>query len=1137
MPRIFDNLSEPDSLSLLTALNETLEVSYRADFCVGYFNLRGWKAIADYIDEWDGTENNRCRVLVGMQQRPDEEFRAAMSQSPNGRIDNATVLRLKQQLAQEFRDQLTIGVPTNADEVALQQLAAQLRAGKVVVKLFLRHKLHAKLYLLFRNDKINPIVGYMGSSNLTMAGLAGNGELNIDVLDDDATRKLQKWFEDRWEDRWCVDISEELADIIEASWARTDLIPPYHIYVKMAYHLSQEARTGMSEFRIPRMFEDKLFDYQKAAVQIAAHHLNKRGGVLIGDVVGLGKTFMATALARVFEDDYGLETLVICPKNLVNMWEEDYVYRYGLRGRVLSVTQVMNELSELRRYRLVIIDESHNLRNREGKRYRAIQDYLYQNDSMVILLSATPYNKTYLDLSNQLRLFIPEDRDLGIRPEQFFKEIGETEFIRRHQAGVRTLAAFEKSEHADDWRELMRLFMIRRTRSFIQHNYAAFDADRGRSYITYADGTRSYFPARVPRTVRFHIRDDAHQDQYAQLYATPVVNTISDLFLPRYGLGQYLTPTAEQQATQTQRDIIDGLSRAGSRLIGFCRTNLFKRLESSGKVFLQSLDRHILRNYIYLHALANGLDIPIGTQDAAFLDTRRTDIDIDAPDVTLSLFEQDSDDAEAIPDVEEMMNDFSEAAFERRAAEVYQQYNTTYRRRFKWLPATYFHKALAKHLREDALALLQIIEDCGEWRSAEDIKLRELITLLTEQHPHEKVMIFTQFADTVRYLTDALKAEGIDQLEGVTGATDDPTILAHRFSPRSNNKTITPDDELRVLIATDVLSEGQNLQDCAIVVNYDLPWAIIRLIQRAGRVDRIGQQSDTILCYTFIPTEGVERIIQLRARVRQRLEENAEVVGTDEAFFEEDADSQTIINLYNEEAGILDDADDDEVDLASYAYQIWQNAINRDAKLERLIPQMPPVSYSARHHIPNPEQPEGVLVYMRTNQGNDVLAWVDADGNSITESQFQILNAARCSPTEPALQRAEYHHEAVQAGVQHVIELQKETPGGQLGRPSGARFRTYERLKDFAARIKDSLFELEYRSKGLDKAIDEIYSYPLRPVATDTLNRQLKAGISDEQLADLVCNLREEDRLCIISEQRATSHEPHLICSLGLRTE
>ena len=113
-------------------------------------------------------------------------------------------------------------------------------------------------------------------------------------MDGDAANKLVGWFEDRWEDRWCIDISQELIDIIETSWAREDLIPPYQVYVKMAYHLSQEARTGLHEFNILRDLDGMLFEYQKAAVKVAAHHLNKRGGVLIGDVVGLGKTLMTT---------------------------------------------------------------------------------------------------------------------------------------------------------------------------------------------------------------------------------------------------------------------------------------------------------------------------------------------------------------------------------------------------------------------------------------------------------------------------------------------------------------------------------------------------------------------------------------------------------------------------------------------------------------------------------------------------------------------------------------------------------------------------------------------------------------------------------------------------------------------------
>lgn len=623
MPRIFDNIDN----SLLPALRDTLVLADRADFCVGYFNLRGWKQIDELVERWSGGPGHCCRLLVGMQRLPKEDLRDALSVLKSEHpIDNQTAIHQKRQVAKEFSEQLTVGIPTNQDEVGLRRLAAQIRDKKVVVKLYLRHPLHAKLYLLFRPDPITPSVGYLGSSNLTFAGLSQQGELNVDVVEQDACAKLAKWFEDRWNDHWCLDISKELLEIIDQSWAREEPIPPYHIYLKIAYHLSREARAGLAEFRLPRDFVGKLFEFQVAAVKIAAHHLNKRGGVLIGDVVGLGKTLMATAVARIFEDD-GLETLILSPKNLVPMWE-DHRQRFGLKGRVISLSRAIKELPEkVKRYRLVLIDESHNLRNREGKRYRVIRDYIHRNESKVILLSATPYNKTYLDLASQLRLFLAEDGDIGIRPETLLREIGENEFRHRYQCAVRSLAAFEKSEHADDWRDLMRLYLVRRTRSFIQDNYAEMDEAAGRKYLTFPDGTRSYFPTRRPRTVKFKIDDNNPNDQYALLYSAPVVDAVNRLALPRYGLGNYLQERPHDPPTAAEARIILDLSRAGKRLMGFCRTNLFKRLESSGQAFIQSIERHILRNFVYLHAIEAGLPLPIGTQDASLLDARFADDD------------------------------------------------------------------------------------------------------------------------------------------------------------------------------------------------------------------------------------------------------------------------------------------------------------------------------------------------------------------------------------------------------------------------------------------------------------------------------------------------------------------------------
>jgi hypothetical protein len=496
------------------------------------------------------------------------------------------------------------------------------------------------------------------------------------------------------------------------------------------------------------------------------------------------------------------------------------------------------------------------------------------------------------------------------------------------------------------------------------------------------------------------------------------------------------------------------------------------------------------------------------------------------------------EDEEETAPVEEEPPLHGESAFQARAAEAYDLYRTQFKTRFKWLPSALFIGELAADLRSDARALLGILDRCGPWQAEADAKLEALHRLLSQTHRSEKVLIFTQFADTVRYLTANLQARGLTRLAGVSGGSDDPTSLAWRFSPRSNrhesnrhHPAFSPVNELRVLVATDVLSEGQNLQDAAVIVNYDLPWAIIRLIQRAGRVDRIGQSSDQILCYSFLPADGVEKLIKLRSRVRERLKANAEVVGTDEAFFEDDREKQKLLDLYNEKSGILDGDGETEVDLASYAYQIWKNATEADPPLKAGIEKLPDVVFSTKALSPAYTQSHptgGVLVYLRTAEGNDALAWMDAAGNPVTQSQFEILRAAECGPDTPAMPRREDHHELTRKGAQHIVAEEKIV-GGQLGRPSGARFRTYERLKRHAESVKDTLFD----SPQLARAIEEIYRYPLRQSTTDTLNRQLRSGISDDQLADLVIALRDDDRLCIVHEDEQ-SLEPQIICSLGL---
>ena len=585
MPKIYDN----QEVSFLSGLKDALERSYRSDICTAYFNLRGWKKLASIINEYNPKEGNQCRLLLGMY-GVDKEFRRELISEESEEIDRRRAKRLRSEVVENFRKQLELGIPNNQDERGLRQLAQQLKDKKVQIKCFTRYSLHAKLYLTFNDKEFAKKIGFLGSSNLTFAGLEKQGELNIDVLDQQSCEHLCQWFEEKWNDGYCLDISQEIIDLIERSWVGDNPYLPYHIYIKMAYHLSEDARKGLADFFMPKELKDALFDFQSAAVRIATHYVSQRNGVLIGDVVGLGKTFMAIAIAKILEEENGWQTLILCPKNLEEMWDS-YIQKWGIRGRVIPTSQVQQKLPDLQRHHLVILDESHNFRNAQGKRYQVVKDYISQNDSKCILLSATPYNKTYQDLSSQLGLFIDRDEDIGVRPTKFLNEDnGQFEGV------ASSLKAFEHSIYPEDWQQLMAQFLIRRTRSFIKVNYGTEDK-QGRFYITDQAGDKKFFPDRISKTVKYDI-----DEQYRRLFSEKVVDMINELKLPRYDLNRYKKNNLNG-LNETERKIFKDLERSRAHPKGFCRINLFKRLESSGFAFLMSIQRHILRNFIFIYAI------------------------------------------------------------------------------------------------------------------------------------------------------------------------------------------------------------------------------------------------------------------------------------------------------------------------------------------------------------------------------------------------------------------------------------------------------------------------------------------------------------------------------------------------------
>ena len=1124
MARIYDNI-ETKFAEGLQGIITNVGVK-RVDFCVGYFNLRGWNLVVEQIDTLTGDyvyENDKrifrkCRLLIGMHRPAEELIRQLYTEQVLP--DANYVSQCKLEIARDFKRQLQLGLPTKQDEFTLRRLSAQMKDEKVCVKLYLREPLHAKLYLAHRpDDNFNKIQTIMGSSNLTYSGLTKQGELNAEFGDSDSAEKLSRWFDDRWEDKFCLDITKELIEIIDNSWAGEKEIPPYYIYLKTAYHLSEEARTGIKEFTIPPEFKNSLFDFQQTAVKIAARHLNneKRGGAMIGDVVGLGKTITACAIAKMYENTFGSNTLIICPANLQDMWAK-YRRQYDLKADIMSMAKPI-DVDNARYYKLIIVDESHNLRNSQGTRYRNIRDLIQKQDCKVLLLTATPYNKQYKDLSSQLRLFVDDDTDLGIRPEAYIREIGgERKFAEKHEDFIRSIKAFERSECQEDWQELMKLFLVRRTRTFIKDNYAKTDPKNGRKYLEFKDGHKSYFPDRVPKAIKFKT---VSGDQYSRLYSVEMIGLMESLKLPRYGLIHYLDEKKAEDASKYESDLIANLSRAGERMMGFCKSTFFKRIDSSGFSFLLTLYRHILRNAVFIYAIDNKLKLPISDENTFPEDF------IDDADINDIFSKDDEQEEEASGDnLIQVPNDM--AVYMKKAEEYYN--GLIGKNNVQWIDAKYFRRTLKQQLKKDCEQLIAMINLCEAWNPQTDQKLNELQELLCAKHQGDKVIVFTQYSDTANYIYHQLKKRGIQHIDKATGGSKNPTAIVERFSPLSNQADVSADNELRVLIATDVLSEGQNLQDAHVIVNYDLPWAIIRLIQRAGRVDRIDQSSEQIYCYSFFPADKVEEIIRLRTRLNARINENAGIVGSDEVFFE--GNEQNLRDMYNEKSGSLDEDEDDvDVDLGSQAFQIWKNATDANPELKRIIPEIPNIAYSTKQAHSAIE--DGVITYARTYNDFDVLTWFNSKGEIVSQSQKRILQAMACSLNEPRLEPQDNHLELVEKAIKG-IKNENTNVGGILG----SRFSTKRKIYDLLNHYYEqplNLFYTQEKKALLKFAIDQIYNYPLLENSKFILGRMMRTGSTHDDIVDTVIEMYENANLCRIDEDRTKHKDPTIICSMGLK--
>lgn len=1099
MPNIFDNLHE--STRIGDALRASLEDFDTLDVATGYLDLRGWATFADLIDNNSSNQemalkSPQARVLVGMIAPSDSQellnsLQDDIQPKPYGTDihDMEKALVRREALVKHLRQQLMRGLASANGQKTLQTLKRQLETGAVEMRVFTERPLHGKTYIFHSPQKKHGARwAYVGSSNLTGAGLFSNLELNIDVQDSDASTKLARWFDDRWEDPFSLPITADIIEIIANSWASDDQPTPFELYLKVCHSLSQDARDGMG-YVLPQSMQKLLLNYQSTAVKTLARRIVRRGGTMLGDVVGLGKTLTAIATALMLEAAEDYNTLVLCPKNLEQMWNT-HLEKYEVDGRVVPYSMADRVLPDLKRYNLVICDESHNLRNSGTLTYDAIKRYVQKNTSKVLLLTATPYNLAFEDVANQIGLYIEDDEDLGITPAAAIAV--DPNLINKVDGKINTLSAFRRSEEAEDWKRLMSDHLVRRTRSFVKRGAEKEtvqfpDGTAGeREYLAFADGTRFFFPNRLPKPLSHAF---AHDDPAQLMESDGTLDAIRSLSLPRYRLADYDNPKAHHTASD-DKNLADIRSGRGN-VSGFVRTGLFKRLSSSGHSFIVSLQRQRARNDLFIYAIEHELPVPLGS----FSD-RQINVSDDDPE--------------------------DETALHGGVESRYEQLVEVLPGRTKWVNTTVFKTSLRRDLVRDNAVIDGLLKSFGSWDPSRDSKVNALVDLIRDEHPSEKILIFTEYKDTAEYIAGALTEAGIDQVGLATGETLDPSEIARRFSPESNR---LPGDEteaepnvdpLQVLVATDVLSEGQNLQDCHIVVNYDLPWAIVRIIQRAGRVDRVGQQADHVFIY-LITHEKVEQQINLRQRIKDRLGASAEAFGSDEQFFGSETEVQILGDFYN--GKLSDEADDGEADAVSEAWLSWSNAQRDYPEIAARVLRMQDMVHSTRASYVN-ERSTGVTCFVTTVSGADAFATsIDVSEGETEEhllTPMEALRTFQAQVSTPTISMRPDHFER----QRQLLHDHLATDTVRAGNLRGIRKWAWERLGG------NTLF-----SNQASEPLNALHERPLTEYAAMRLGQARRNRYSLDDLVDLLNQLHSEDRLVVRS---IDSDAVRIVCSLGV---
>lgn len=700
-----------------------------------------------------------------------------------------------------------------------------------------------------------------------------------------------------------------------------------------------------------------LAEFQEDAVRKARRILAQYDGVIVADSVGLGKTWIGKKLLEDYAYHQRQKALVICPASLKPMWENE-LKTASISAYVITQERLASEDFDLRGIAdvdVILVDEAHNFRNKRAKRYMQLETILAANGrrgrdggrKKLILLTATPINNNIFDLYNQINLFTGNDRT-------YFASAGIGDIYKYF------LAARRESIEEGSIRifNLLEEVVIRRTRQFIRRAYPEATI-RGKTVT---------WPKRRLRTIEYDL-----QATYEGFYRQ-IVRRIESLNLAHYSLENYKRTGQEKDDFELGRQ---------DALVGIFKSRFLKRLESSIDAFRVS----IRRSLEFVKTFAEYV------QDGIILDAASFQI-------AMRLLDKDDEDTE-------------DSAPVSRATEMDE--NEEARQLIEALPRLDDRRSLHRALQEDIDALTDIWHDIKDIRIGHDAKLQQLKHLLETELHDQKVIVFTYYKDTARYLYRALMSNenaawrehvgspNIRRIDSTVKTADRLRVVEH-FAPVASGypEIAGSDEEVDMLISTDVLSEGQNLQDCGVLINYDLHWNPTRMVQRAGRIDRLGSLFDTLSIYNMFPERALEELLGLVRSLTAKIDVINQTGFLDASVLGEvvtPRDFNTLKRIADEDDTVIEEQESF-LELASSEALLaeLQRVLSTDAR--RWLSDLDDGIHSGLER----RGMKGMFFYFaapRESGRAHFWRYYDLETRKIIDNRYQIMQIIACSPDTP----------------------------------------------------------------------------------------------------------------------------------------